>query len=61
VSWCFGHLVELAAADAYGDQYKRWSRDTLPILPERWQYKASKDKAKQFSIVNPKSSAYDTA
>ena len=25
ISWCFGHLVELAPADAYGDQYKRWS------------------------------------
>ena len=51
VSWCFGHLVELAAADAYGEQYKRWSRDTLPILPERWQYKTMKDKVKQLSVL----------
>ena len=51
VSWCFGHLVELAAADAYGEQYKRWSRDVLPILPERWQYTSSKDKAKQISVL----------
>jgi DNA topoisomerase-3 len=51
VSWCFGHLVELAAADSYGDQYKRWSRDTLPILPERWKYEVTKDKAKQLSVL----------
>ena len=51
VSWCFGHLVELAPPEAYGDQYKRWSLDTLPILPEVWQYTASKDKTKQLSIL----------
>ncbi len=51
VSWCFGHLVELAAADAYGEQYKRWSLAALPILPDRWQYKTSKDKAKQLAVL----------
>ena len=51
VSWCFGHLVELAAPDAYGDEYKRWSRDVLPILPEHWQYATTKDKAKQLSVL----------
>ena len=51
VSWCFGHLVELAAPGAYGEQYKRWSRDTLPILPDVWKYEASKDKAKQLSVL----------
>ena len=51
VSWCFGHLVELASADSYGEQYKRWSRDVLPILPEQWQYSTTKDKAKQLSVL----------
>lgn len=51
VSWCYGHLVELAMADAYGEQYKRWSLAALPILPKEWQYKASKDKAKQIEIL----------
>ena len=53
ISWCYGHLVELAMADAYGEQYKRWSLDTLPILPkpDKWQYKASKSKAKQISVL----------
>jgi hypothetical protein len=37
VSWCFGHLVELAAPAAYGEQYRRWSYETLPIIPEKWR------------------------
>ena len=36
VSWCVGHLVQLAEAAAYGDQYKKWSYDSLPILPQEW-------------------------
>jgi DNA topoisomerase-3 len=51
ISWCFGHLVELAPADAYGEQYKRWSYDTLPILPDVWKYKASDSKKKQLDIL----------
>jgi len=46
ISWCFGHLVELAPADAYGDQYKRWSYDALLILPDVWKYRASDGKKK---------------
>ena len=51
VSWCYGHLVELAHPAAYGEQYKRWSYDALPILPEAWQYTASKDKKKQLDTL----------
>ena len=51
VSWCYGHLVELADPAAYGEQYKRWSRDSLPILPRDWQYKAAADKKKQLSVI----------
>ena len=38
ISWCIGHLVELAEAAAYGEQYKKWSYDSLPILPQEWKY-----------------------
>ena len=31
ISWCVGHLVQLAEAAAYGEQYKKWSYDSLPI------------------------------
>ncbi|MCL2393036.1 MAG: DNA topoisomerase, partial [Oscillospiraceae bacterium] len=51
ISWCYGHLVELASADAYGEQYKRWTYDALPILPDAWKYKASEGKKKQLDIL----------
>ena len=51
ISWCVGHLVGLAAADAYGEQYAKWSYDTLPILPKEWQYTIAADKGKQFGIL----------
>ncbi|MCG4808496.1 toprim domain-containing protein, partial [Collinsella aerofaciens] len=35
----------------YGEQYRKWSYDTLPILPEKWQYAVSQDKGKQFKIL----------
>ena len=51
VSWCVGHLVGLAEAAAYGEQYKKWSYDSLPILPQEWKYTVSADKEKQFKTL----------
>ena len=51
ISWCVGHLVELAEAAAYGEQFKKWSYETLPILPEEWQYNVAADKGKQFATL----------
>ena len=51
ISWCVGHLVQLADAAAYGEQYKKWSYDSLPILPQEWQYAVSADKGKQFATL----------
>ena len=51
VSWCVGHLVQLAEAAAYGEQYKKWSYDSLPILPQEWKYTVAADKGKQFKIL----------
>ena len=51
VSWCVGHLVGLAQADAYGEQYKKWSYEALPILPREWQYTIAADKGKQFKTL----------
>ena len=36
VSWCFGHLAELANADAYDEKYAKWRYDDLPIVPNPW-------------------------
>ena len=51
VSWCVGHLVGLAEAATYGEQYKKWSYDSLPILPQEWKYTVSADKEKQFKTL----------
>ena len=51
ISWCVGHLVELAEAAAYGEQYKKWSYESLPILPEEWQYTVATDKSKQLKTL----------
>ena len=51
VSWCAGHLVGLAEAAAYGEQYKKWSYDSLPILPQEWKYTVASDKEKQFKTL----------
>ena len=51
VSWCIGHLVGLAPADAYGEQYKKWQLKALPVLPHEWQYTVAADKEKQFRIL----------
>jgi len=51
VSWCVGHLVELAPPSAYGEQYVKWNIADLPILPEKWQYLVSTSTKKQFGIL----------
>ena len=51
VSWCVGHLLELAQPEAYGEQYARWCYGDLPILPEEWKYEVPKDKKKQLDLL----------
>jgi DNA topoisomerase-3 len=51
VSYCFGHLLELAAPDAYGEQYKKWSYADLPIIPRKWLHVPAKDKAAQLKVL----------
>lgn len=51
VSWCIGHLLELAGTEAYGEQFIKWRYDTLPILPEKWQYSVKKSTKQQLSIL----------
>ena len=51
VSWCVGHLVELAEPQAYDERYEKWKHEDLPILPESWQYRVSAATKKQFGIL----------
>ncbi|MCD8374811.1 MAG: DNA topoisomerase 3, partial [Oscillospiraceae bacterium] len=51
VTWCFGHLAELASADAYDEKYVKWRREDLPIVPEPWRYTVSQGKQRQFNLL----------
>ena len=51
VSWCVGHLVEMAPADAYDPRYSIWNYADLPIVPHPWQYQVLPDTKKQFDIL----------
>lgn len=51
VSWCVGHLVELAMPESYDEKYRRWRYDELPILPKQWKYQVSASTKKQYAIL----------
>ena len=51
VSWCVGHLVELALPEVYDAKYARWRYTDLPIIPEKWQYTVTAETKKQFDIL----------
>lgn len=51
VTWCFGHLLEMAAPDDYDPGLKTWKLETLPIIPEQWVLKVRKDAKKQVKII----------
>lgn len=51
VSWCVGHLAELADAAAYDPAYAKWRKEDLPILPEHWRFTISPDKRDQFDTL----------
>lgn len=51
VSWCVGHLVELAPPEAYEERYSKWRYNDLPIFPSDWKYEVSSGTKKQFGIL----------
>ena len=51
VTWALGHLVTLAEPEAYGDKYKDWNMETLPMLPERMKLKVIPETSKQYKAV----------
>ena len=51
VTWCIGHLVQLADPEAYGEKYRQWTLAALPIIPEEFQKEVTLSTQKQFSIV----------
>ena len=51
VTWALGHLVTLADPEQYGEQYKTWNMDTLPMLPKHWKLVVIKQTSKQYHAV----------
>lgn len=52
--WCpgvMGHLIGLAAADAYDARYSKWCYEDLPIIPEKWKYTVAPDKKDQYEVL----------
>ena len=52
VSWCVGHLIELAEPESYGDRWKRWTYDSLPVKPEHWHYEIKEDTKEQYDVLH---------
>ena len=61
VSWCVGHLVELAQPEAYDAKYSKWAYADLPIFPMNWQYEISASTKKQFGILKKLMAREDVA
>ena len=51
VSWCVGHLIELAEPESYGDQWKKWTYESLPVNPVHWQYEIKEDTREQYDVL----------
>ena len=51
VSWCYGHLAELADAQHYNPDYEKWALKDLPIIPNPFEFTVQADKKKQFDLL----------
>ncbi|HEL0144494.1 TPA: DNA topoisomerase 3 [Streptococcus equi subsp. zooepidemicus] len=51
VSWCVGHLIQMANPDAYDEKYAKWNMADLPIIPKDYKYEVAKSTKKQFNIL----------
>ncbi|NHM29203.1 DNA topoisomerase III [Neobacillus terrae] len=51
VTWAIGHLCQLVSPEKYKPEWKKWTLDNLPMIPEQFEYEVTRDKAKQFSTI----------
>jgi len=51
ITWCVGHLLEQASPEEYGEQYKSWNVNLLPIIPTSWKMVVKKETSKQFTVI----------
>lgn len=52
VTWCVGHLIELVTAEKYNPAWKKWSYETLPIIPEKWSYEIKRNTRDQYQVLH---------
>ena len=51
VSWCVGHLIELAQPESYGEKWKKWTYESLPVNPLRFEYEIKEDTKEQYAVL----------
>ena len=51
VSWCVGHLIELAQPESYGEKWKKWTYESLPVNPLHFQYQIKEDTKEQYEVL----------
>lgn len=51
VSWCVGHLIQMANPDDYDEKYAKWNISDLPIIPKQYKFEVAKATKKQFNIL----------
>jgi len=51
VTWAIGHICQLVSPEKYQPEWKKWSLENLPMIPEQFEYEVTRDKAKQFTII----------
>ena len=52
ISWCLGHMEEMASPEVYDEKYATWRKEDLPIIPGKtWKYVIPKPKQTQFKTL----------
>lgn len=51
VTWAVGHLCELVPPETYKSEWKKWSLQTLPMIPQQFKYQVSRNKWKQYNVI----------
>ncbi len=51
VSWCVGHLIELAQPESYDEALQKWTYESLPIIPDTWKHEVKSDTKAQYKVL----------
>ncbi|OIK15441.1 DNA topoisomerase III [Bacillus sp. MUM 116] len=51
VTWAIGHICQLVSPEKYQPGWKKWALESLPMIPEHFEYEVTRDKAKQFTVI----------